>query len=360
MYLKSDRFLYRALFISLILLATVFSAQAAVNVEFTQVPVPLSIGEPGEWTVRITNPDADDAGDVELTITLPTNPADAAEAYLAVVNPGGGSESGPPVHTLTWAGLTVPAGSAVSVSFEAYPLCNAGTGRELFAGIQPQGVTVSSEPMVVNRPAIAVTLLDDQGNSVTKGRVGDTVTWMLTLDNTGSGDVAQGADIDFALGSNFLFSNINSGSGHQIPPALAPGVTTTWNSGPIPSGGQAVYSIEAAIAGCDRLALVNEASVNWTDGRSSCLALPKRQTSSVALEIQEPRIALTVARSITAAAQQPLSVLKTAVTGRSWRIPRPPSCRQTIRMSAQSHPGTIFNSRPAIPLLPERLPAGTA
>ena len=294
MHGNADRFSFRALLVSLMFLAAASSARAALNVEFTQTPGPLSVGKPGEWAVTITNPDPDDVTGVELTITLPTDPADAAKAYLSVVNPGGGSESGPPVHALTWSNLAIPGGDAISVRFEAYPLCNAGTGRLLFAGIQPQGLTAASGPMVVNRPLIAVTLLDALGNSVTKGHLGDTVIWTLTLDNSGSGDVARGADIDFTLGSNFQFTSIASGSGHQLPATINPGITATWNSGPIPSGGQATYTIEAVVAGCDRLALVNEASINWGDGTGDCLAQSRQQTSSVALEIQEPGISLTV------------------------------------------------------------------
>ena len=267
----------------LAILVLPLSALAALQVSFIQENPSLSIGEEGTWEVKITNPDSDDVT-TSLTVTLPSD--------FTITDAGGGTENAGPPQTLEWTGISISGndGSATR-TYRARPNCDVVDGQEMEAGAG--SATAFSTAITIEIPVVGVSLLDDLGNTVTDANVGDIITWELTVDNSGEGTLAAGADITFTLGAAFSFDSITSPS-HTVPPTLAQGSATTWNSGEILADGMAEYQITATVTGCDRTALNNDVSVTWTDGTTECPASPFTASASVSLEILEPAIAITV------------------------------------------------------------------
>ena len=177
-----------------------------------------------------------------------------------------------PPQTLEWTGISISGngGSATRI-YRARPNCDVVDGQEMEAGAG--SATAFSTAITIEIPVVGVSLLDDLGNTVTDANVGDIITWELTVDNSGEGTLAAGADITFTLGAAFSFDSITSPS-HTVPPTLAQGSATTWNSGEILADGMAEYQITATVTGCDRTALNNDVSVTWTDGTTECPASP--------------------------------------------------------------------------------------
>ena len=273
-----------AVFLLLTLGLAASPAFAALQVGFTQQSPSLSIGESGTWRVTVTNPDPTPVNNPTLVVTLPLD--------FTVTSAGGGIESIGPPHTLTW---TLPAvaanGGTQTVTFQARPNCNAETGQDITAQVNPPGgASALSAPITVKPPLITVTLVDTLGSTVTNGSVGDTVTWVLSVENTGTGDLVQGANISFTLGSAFTFLSIGSSTGNNTPGSLTPGAPVLWNTGLIAAGAQALYQIQAVISGCNPVELINEVAMNWTDGSTPCLSQPKTTSNSVALIIREPQV----------------------------------------------------------------------
>ncbi|WP_153306071.1 isopeptide-forming domain-containing fimbrial protein [Desulfatiglans anilini] len=262
------------------------SAVAALQVSFTQQSTDLTIGQEGTWQVAVTSDEASPVTGVSLILEIPDD--------FKVTDDGGAVESFSP-HKLSLDDITVPAaGGSFALTFKARPVCGAGTGQQIFARVEPGGAEADSTPVFVGSPFLAVTL----ENAVTDANVGDLVSWTLTVENAGNGDLVTGADITFTLGGAFTFYSISSPSGHDLPDdPLTAGTPVTWDTGPIgfeAPENRAVYTIMAYVTGCDRDSLINEVSVVWGDGETLCIATPLAATASVALEIREPVVDITV------------------------------------------------------------------
>jgi uncharacterized repeat protein (TIGR01451 family)/fimbrial isopeptide formation D2 family protein len=261
-------------------------AFAALQVAFTQQSPSLAIGQAGTWEVTVTNPDPTAVNGATLTVTLPNQ--------FTVSDPGGGTETTGPPHTIQWT-FNIPASGNVKRTFQARPDCAAETGQDITALVTPGNISAISSPIAVKPPLVDVTLLDTTGSTVTTGSVGTTVTWYLTISNSGPGDLVQGADGNFTLGDGFTFVSITSLDGHNTPGSLIPGTPVWWNTGEILSGSQAKYEIKAVISGCNPLDLIDNVAVNWTDGSHNCLPTAGKTTSaSIALVIREPQISITL------------------------------------------------------------------
>ncbi len=275
------------LLLGIIFLVTGSGAQAALEVSFSQEATSLAVGESGQWEVTITNPDSGTVNGAELVVTLPDD--------FTVTDPGGGSESSGPPHTLTWSGISIPgSGGTLTRAYAARPQCNATNQQQMDALVNPGGISAISSPIEVLPQLITITLQDTSGNSSTPAFLGDTVTWVLTINNDGLGDAVNGADVTFTMGSHLEFVSITSPSGHVHPGSLTPGTAETWNTGVIFVGTPAVFQITGTVIGCDPPLLVNEVTVDYGDGDSSCLPEPRFANASIALEIREPDIAITV------------------------------------------------------------------
>ncbi len=253
-------------------------AQAALTVTFTQQADNVTIGQEGTWIVTVTNTDSTAVTGATLVVgAIPTD--------FTVTDTGGGTFASP---TLTWSGLTIPASGSVSQTFKISPNCAAGTGKQLTASVNAS-TPVKSNQIAVGLPIINLTLLDGSNNSVVTAQMGNTVTWLLKVENTGTGDLITGADLNFTLGGHFGFTSI---SGPNAPASLTPGVAKAWNSGTVAKGTSATYTIVTTVNGCDRVQLVNSVTMNYKVGSTNCLA-DRFTSSSIALDIREPVVIIT-------------------------------------------------------------------
>jgi len=263
------------------------TASAQIATSFTAETTSLSVGQTGNWTVTVTNNGTSDVTGGTLVVTIPDD--------FTVSAAGGGTEVTGPPHTLTWSGISLTAGGGnASFSFEAHPDCAAGSGQTMSAGFNSGASTGTSSSITVTYPLMSVDLVDTAGDTVTSASVGDNVTWVLTIDNSGTGDMITGADTAFTLGAGFSFVSITSPSGHNLPGALTPGSAVNWNTGSILTGGSAVYRITGTVSNCNLNELVNSVTVDWSDGVTNCNTVQHTGSTSIALVIHEPAISITV------------------------------------------------------------------
>ena len=263
------------------------SASAQVNASFTAESTSLTVGETGSWTVTVTNNDTTAVSGGSLVVTIPDD--------FTVTNGGGASENAGPPHTLTWSSIDLAAGGgSASFTFNAHPDCAAGSGQTMDADFNSGAATAVSSSIAVLYPLMNLELVDSNGDTVTSASVGDSVTWVLTIDNSGTGDMVTGADISFTLGAGFSFTSISSSSGHTTPGALTPGTAANWNTGTITAGGSAVYQIVATVTSCNLNELTNSVTADWSDGTSNCNAVQHSGSTSIALIIHEPAVEITV------------------------------------------------------------------
>ena len=271
--------------------AIVFSplwAFAAPQVSFTQESTTLSVGEEGAWKVTITNPDEGSITDATLVVTLPND--------FTVTNNGGATESTSPTHSLTWTGLSLSGnGGVVDLTYSARPNCGAETGQIMSANFNSSAATATSSSITVGYPQLSLQFADSSGSTVTTAAKGDSVTWLLTLTNSGTGALGTGADISFTLGAGFSFLSISSSSSHNTPTGgLTPGAPVAWNTGLLEAGDSAVYEIAGTVAGCNLSDLINSVRANWSDGQDNCLGSDLTGSTSIALATKEPNISITV------------------------------------------------------------------
>ncbi|PJB83130.1 MAG: hypothetical protein CO090_01540, partial [Acidobacteria bacterium CG_4_9_14_3_um_filter_49_7] len=263
------------------------SASAQVNAAFTAESTALAVGETGSWTVTLTNPDVTDITGGTLVVTVPDD--------FTVTNAGGGAELAGPPHTLTWTPINLTGGGgSAAFTFEAHPDCAAASGQTMSADFNSGASTTTSSSIAVSYPLMSLELVDSGGGTVTTASVGDSVTWVLTIENNGTGNMVTGADVAFTLGAGFSFSSITSSTANTTPAALTPGTAVNWNTGTIPAGGSAVYSITGTVSSCNLNELVNNVTVDWSDGVTNCNAVQHTGSTSIELVIHEPAVVITV------------------------------------------------------------------
>ncbi len=262
------------------------SAFAQINTSFTAETTTLAVGETGSWTVTVTNNGATGISGAQLVVTIPDD--------FTVSNAGGGTEAAGPPHTLTWAGISLTGGGSAAFTFEAHPNCGAGSGQIMTADFNSGDATAVSSSITVTYPLMNLAFVDSGGDTVTTASVGDSVTWILTVENNGTGDMVTGADLSFTLGAGFSFMSISSSTGHTTPGALTPGSAVNWNTGTISAGGNAVYQIVGTVATCNLTDLTNLVTANWSDGTTNCNTVQHTGSTSISLVIHEPAISITV------------------------------------------------------------------
>ncbi|NOZ14271.1 MAG: DUF11 domain-containing protein, partial [Acidobacteria bacterium] len=264
------------------------SALAQVSTSFTAESTSLTVGEAGSWTVTVTNNGSSDISGATLVVTVPDD--------FTVTGAGGAAEAAGPPHTLTWNSIDLAAnGGTASFTYSAHPDCGANSGQTMTADFNSGASTATSSSVSVLYPLMSLDMEDTNGDTVTSASVGDSITWVLTVDNSGTGDMVTGADLSFTLGAGFSFVSITSPSGHTLPAALTPGTAVNWNTGTITAGGSAVYNITGTVVSCDLSGLVNNVTADWSDGTTTCNAVQHTGSTSVALIIHEPAIDITVA-----------------------------------------------------------------
>jgi len=276
-------FLCKAVMILCIIALGYTSALAELQISFTAQSTSLNEGEIGTWTLQITDSGGAAVSGVGLIVDLPSD--------FTVTNDGGGTDTPGIPHTLTWGTLSLPAGGNITRTFNAKPDCGAGTGQQMTATVTPGTANAVSTQIFVGIPTLTAEFVDSALNSVTDAKVGDTINWTLTIENIGNGAViAPGATVAFTLGGDFGSPSISSSTSHILPTGgLTPGIEKSWTTGTIAAGGSAKYEISATIIQCDRTKLVNDAKISW-----ACKSTPVTYSTSIALEILEPQIDITV------------------------------------------------------------------
>ena len=255
----------------LVMFATPAAAQLSLQLAFTQQSTTLSIGEIGNWTVTITNPNPLPVTGQTLVVTLTID-------FVVTDNGGGIYAPGPP-QTITWTNLTIPGGGTVSKTFRALPACDAATGERIDAAVG--GVTAHSSPVTVNYPRLANVKVDNAGQTVTEASLGDVVTWNVSLQNTGTGDFINGVDVTDALGTGMAFISTTA---PQWP---------TWNTGRLNAGVTATYQVVARVNACHEL--INDATASWGYTGHNCQLITAE--ASIKLLIKEPNLTYTVVPS---------------------------------------------------------------
>lgn len=123
--------------------------------------------------------------------------------------------------------------------------------------------------------------------SVIQARVGDTVTWTITVENTGLGPIHNVVVTD-VLGSGLSYMSSN-------PPGNPLGQTVVWELGTIPAGEQVQIQLQAQVVACQ--GLVNKADARFgCDDGSVCFDTAVQggtATASIHLLVENPLLSFT-------------------------------------------------------------------
>ncbi|BBB33538.1 hypothetical protein TTHT_2101 [Thermotomaculum hydrothermale] len=248
---------------------------AAVSVSFTQQATSLSEGEEGTWEVTVQNPDSSDVV-TDIVVTVPDD--------FTVTDTGGGTLNSGPPQTITWSSVTVPAGGSYSVSYKARPNCGCSNGEVMQA--DAGGSTAYSSQIEVKYSFLVVGISPETQDAY----VGDTVSWTITIENTGTGDIVNGVNVTDTLGSGFTFQSITG-------PNAPSDVSNPWNTGPIAAGDSVQYTLTATVTGCDPDTLTNVVLGEFTDGTNICQS--KSVTAGVKILVRKPDVSINVGGATT-------------------------------------------------------------
>jgi uncharacterized repeat protein (TIGR01451 family) len=203
-----------------------------------------NMAEPGEtltYTITLSNTGGGDFTNYGLT-----DPLDPNVAFVSATN--GGAFAG---GTVTWSGLTVPANGSLTLTVVvtvANPIPPGVTAIGNFAyatGSTPPVCTAvpmpsncASIPVRSGAVSIAKTVADASGNNLAEP--GETLTYAITLSNTGGGDVTNYGVTD-PLDPNVAFVSADNGG------AFAGG-TVTWSGLTVPANGSLTLTVVATVA----------------------------------------------------------------------------------------------------------------
>ena len=203
------------------------------------------IAEPGErltYTITLSN----SGGAAALNVGV-VDPLDANVTFVSADN--GGSLTG---STVSWTGLTVPAGGTLDLSVVvdvADPL-PAGVTRVLnlasVTGTPPPDCTQAQLPpncVVTSTPgavALSKALVAESGSRAGIAEAGETLSYAITLSNSG-GSTVTGFAVSDPLDANVVFVSADNGG------ALS-GSTVNWTNLSIPAGGSLVLNVVVRVA----------------------------------------------------------------------------------------------------------------
>ncbi|MCQ4165353.1 DUF7507 domain-containing protein [Tahibacter harae] len=203
------------------------------------------IAEPGErlsYTITLSN----SGGAAALNVGV-TDPLDANVTFVSADN--GGSLTG---STVSWSGLTVPAGGtlALSVVVDVADPLPAGVTRVInlasVTGTPPPDCTQAQLPpncVVTSTPgviALSKALIAEGGSRPGIAEAGETLSYAITLSNSG-GSAVNGFAVSDPLDANVVFVSADNGG------ALA-GSTVNWTNLSIPAGGSLVLNVVVRVA----------------------------------------------------------------------------------------------------------------
>jgi len=151
----------------------------------------------------------------------------------------------------------LPPGETVTVEFSLATWCNTISGT-LEARVNFDTSSLyNSQPVEILPGAVQIY----KTPSVIEARVGDVVTWIITVENTGLGAIHNVVVTD-TLGSGLSYVSSN-------PAGTPAGQTVTWELGTIETGQQVQLELQAQVVACE--GLDNSADVRFgCDGGSIC------------------------------------------------------------------------------------------
>ncbi len=144
------------------------------------------------------------------------------------------------------------------------------------------GYVTDSQPVEILPGAVQI----NKDPAVTVARVGDTVTWTITVENTGLGPIHNVVVTD-TLGAGLLYVN-------STPPGTPAGQMVTWELGTIEVGEQLELQLQAEVVACK--GLDNAADVRFGCDDSVCFDTAvdgETATASIHLIVDNPLLEFT-------------------------------------------------------------------
>ncbi|MEJ8855337.1 isopeptide-forming domain-containing fimbrial protein [Variovorax robiniae] len=204
----------------------------------TESGTQAGIAEAGEtlgYTITIANPSAVAVTNYALTDTL-----SAGLTFVSADN--GGTNAG---QTTTWTGLTIPAGGSLVVKVSAKvntPVTTANVTNIAKPTGSPDPACPSSACVVTPTASVVTlvkTLAAESGTQAGIAEAGETLTYAITLKNTG-GTAATNYALTDTLSSGLSFVSADNGGTNAGP-------ATTWTGLTIPAGGTLVVTVKATV-----------------------------------------------------------------------------------------------------------------
>jgi uncharacterized repeat protein (TIGR01451 family)/fimbrial isopeptide formation D2 family protein len=231
---------------------TLNKPQIAIS-KSVDVPTP-GVGSVVTFTVLVTN-----TGNENLTGGTVT---DALPAGLTFVSASGGG-----IHAagvVTWSGLVVTAGGSVSLTVNARVDKNTPSGQALINSASVSGQDSGGNTITAG-PATAVVTIAAPALSVAKSgspnpvKAGQTVTWTITVTNTGL-QAASGVSVADIVPAGLTFVSADAGG------SLVAGVVT-WSGLSVPSAGSLTLHWTGTVASpiADNTVIPNTATVDSTE-----------------------------------------------------------------------------------------------
>jgi uncharacterized repeat protein (TIGR01451 family) len=200
------------------------------------------IAEPGEtltYTIMLTNTGGSDAVNYGVT-----DPLDANVTFVSADN--GGSEAG---GTVTWSGLTVPAGGNLALAVvvtvdDPLPTGTTAIGNVAYeTGSPPPDCNATPAPancvVIPSAAEVAIvkSVADASGDGI--AQAGEALTYSITLTNTGGSD-ATGYGVTDPLDANVIFVSADNGGTEA-------GGIVTWNGLTVAAGGSLTLTVVTTV-----------------------------------------------------------------------------------------------------------------
>ncbi|MEI6104967.1 MAG: isopeptide-forming domain-containing fimbrial protein, partial [Methanothrix sp.] len=311
--------LRKALLLIMLIILTVSVTSAALS---AGIAAPTSIDNcaEGAVTLSLTNAGAGQATNLVASINMPAGFSYKAGTGSFTVIPNGGSPIGPTSaeptigvppndNILTWNLATnLNPGDQLQVNFHLVPSCLAQSGQNVqytvnykIGGTSQTQISGSTQSTItVNKGLLKVTKLTDvgempSGSTVVEKSVGETVNWVITIKNIGTGPATYVKVEDVLQNGLQMVSN-----DALIPVPVTPGGTFNWEypTG-IAVGQEKVVHMQARVVGCENL--FNEVTATWGCNALSqtCQTPLPYAKASIKLLPKEPLFTYTPPSSIT-------------------------------------------------------------
>ncbi|RLE27022.1 hypothetical protein DRJ54_08210, partial [Candidatus Acetothermia bacterium] len=218
--------------------------------------------EEATFTVILINDTAQTLSDILITWERPNTDFVYVTGSSTITSHAGSPVQADPTETgvyLEWDvdallgyGYSLPPGEAMTIDFLFDTNCSTVSGTHVATAEGTGFVTSPSDSLTVEVLPGAVRIYKNPGEI--EARVGDVVTWTVTMENTGLGPVYNVVVTD-ALGAGLSYV-----AADPAPDSAAGGVIT-WSLGAIPSGGTAEVELQAQVLACEDL--YNSADVRF-------------------------------------------------------------------------------------------------